>query len=661
MATKIGLISRLDYGSPGFRLGLLRLAAQMIEKEGCHFVVLAGGLTSVSAMNADIKAGLKRFVKRDEKNKFRDDFVDETVDFLSENFPTIKSPDGAKNAKTYIVTSPAYDGELGNLIAARLAIKRHHDIVHESHGNAVFDLRIKGRKLAILTPEKATWMRGKYQSTAIQRVLDDWSRVPQGEGISLVGIGCFASDIQKPGGGESALPFFSIPALCHLWQTKVGTESQVGLTILTCEDSGVVTTKSISFNDLLVSERSGISSPPGATLNQKKVVKVLQNEGALTVGQISRRIKRTRPSVRDALKSLRGVTASKVWPSLIHDETSGKYDFDPIWLKKSLTYNFSFDGLVQDRFLSFGCLHAGCVHTKVDWFTKVVPQIILDRGVNYLVGAGDFVEGTKHNLLVKGEIVDGINNTVQEDYAAYLVSEVMLKVFRERLATRFAVKKPKRTEIMDILDQALVQFIYIPGNHCCWIQEAGVNPLNTFRRSLVERLRDEISKILAELIPGFELGFSELSSLVIRKVLRVKEDEPLALGSRVRLQVVHPYMGRALTYSARPEQTLGFASGANLVISANFHVALALSKYQWHGRVGERIEMQLGTVKEKSGFETHLLKHLDTGVGVLDIQSRDGRIVARDTTFYTAPKSDDTLANRKVFEAFLRASSPGSF
>ncbi len=661
MATKVALLSRLDFGSPGFRLGLLKLAAQLIEKEGCHFVVLAGGLTSVSAMNADIKVGLKRFVKRDEKSKFEEDFVDEAVDFLSKNFPTIKSPEASKNTKIFIVTSPAYDGQLGNLIAARLASKRRHDIVHENHGNAVFDLRIKGRKLAILTPEKATWMRGKYQSTAIQRVLDDWSRIPQGDDITLAGIGCFASDIQKPGGGESALPFFSIPALCHLWQTKVGTESQVGLTILTCEDSGVVTTKSISFNDLLVDERDGISSPPGTSANQKKVVKVLKNEGALTVGQIARRINRTRPSVREALKDLKGSAASKIWPGLIHDETSGKFDFDPIWLKNSLTYNFDQTGLINNRFLSFGCLHAGCVHTKVNWFVKVVPQIILERDINYLVGAGDFVEGTKHNLLVKGEIIDGINNTVQEDYAAYLVSEVMLKVFRARLAARFAAKKPKHSEILNLINEALVQFIYIPGNHCCWIQEAGVNPLNTFRKSLIERLREEISGILKEFVPGFNLNYSDLSSLVIRKVLRVKEDEPLALPSGVKLQVVHPYMGRALTYSARPEQTLGFASGSNLVISANFHVALALSKYQWQGRVGERIEMQLGTIKEKSGFETHLLKHLDTGVGVLDIQSRDGRIVARDTTFYTAPKSDDTLVNRKVFESFLKASASGSF
>ena len=52
---KIGFFSRIDFGSEGFRLGLIKLAVEKFVEEKVNFVVLGGGLVLEKALKMELK------------------------------------------------------------------------------------------------------------------------------------------------------------------------------------------------------------------------------------------------------------------------------------------------------------------------------------------------------------------------------------------------------------------------------------------------------------------------------------------------------------------------------------------------------------------------------------------------------------------------------
>ncbi|MEK9183461.1 MAG: hypothetical protein AAB890_00080, partial [Patescibacteria group bacterium] len=261
---KIGCFSRIDYGSEGFRSGLLQYAANIFAENGVDFIVLAGGLVNERALKEKLRVLLKG-LKVDERADAEKQFYNDCVNYLVSHIPHIKSPDLAKKwCKIYIVTSPAYDGEIGNRISYRLA-RRRQDIVHEGEGEATLSTKKIGRDVCVLTPRKAAWLRGDYYSTPVERTIKDYLKKTKRLSASLTLVGCFGSDIQKPK-GESKVAYCALPVLHELHETRTGSENQIGVTVVEySENSDVPTELAYSFNDMVANERQFIGVPKDIT------------------------------------------------------------------------------------------------------------------------------------------------------------------------------------------------------------------------------------------------------------------------------------------------------------------------------------------------------------------------------------------------------------
>ena len=188
---KVGLISRIDYGSKGFRRALIDMAFDTFKNEGTHFNVLVGGLIAqkdvIQEMKGFVKGGLNGHggtkVKRSSeersarKQALEEDFLKKIAERLSKIIPVItcSDPEDSKKEKLvdlYIVPSPAFDGEVGEKIIHLLAEIRQ-DIRPSNSGGDRLPVKFVNKLIWALTPQKAVWMRGDYYSTAVERVIKD--------------------------------------------------------------------------------------------------------------------------------------------------------------------------------------------------------------------------------------------------------------------------------------------------------------------------------------------------------------------------------------------------------------------------------------------------------------------------------------------------------
>ena len=636
---KIGFISRIDYGSPGYRLGLLKLVAEIFEKECVNFVVYAGGL-----IYHKFKDQLKEILKGkhgDERTKMQKEFIKEAVDDLVKNLPHIKSSDPDHQwVKNYIVTSPAYDKDIGYQISHRLARFRKADIVWWNHGYGIFPTKKEGRDVAVLTPIKATWLRGKYDSTPMERVILDWGNQHYSKEPNHLVIGCFGSHMQKPGAGESKWPFISVPALCRLWDTKTGSENQVGCVVLEYKTDGTTVIRNYNFNDLLVNETRLINPPRNANEQQKKIVAVMKEHDSQTIGLLAHHLGLGR-NRKDLYKNLDELRIDKDtvkfdptdhWPGLVYDDASKKYYFDQKWFQTQLRFSAPNGNKKKtDSLVAFGCLHAGCVHTNYPYFIDKLPDLIVEREADILVGAGDFVEGLKHDLILRGEVFGGMNNTKQERQAGRYVGDLILRVFKKRMEAALGSRPGKRKRInqprlKSAIEKNLLTFTYIYGNHCAWARDSGFDPLGTFRSALVNHIAKGAEKFLGD----YKLRLPCLRKIISDRIVEIDEREFYKMPSGICLSIRHPWMSRTLTTSIRLQQVLG-ATETPVVVSANFHVAAGLAR--WDSNIGERYCLQVGTIKDYSDFEGSKLKRLDTGVGCLKVTSIDGRIWSTEVVF----------------------------
>lgn len=637
---KVGFISRVDFKSEGFRQGLLEAMKEAFEKEDICFYLLLGGLVSSRALKNEL-------VSKKSKEE-RDAFASEIAEELAEIWPRIERKNG-NLAKMYIVTSPAYDGVIGEEVAQKLSKLRRADIRVWHSGDDRFSIKGTDKILWGVTPEKAVWMRGDFYSTPIQRVLKDIRKRSSQKLPTLYAIGGFASNVNKPQ-GEEVRPYLSVPAL-HKIREITTSENQIGVKWVDFSEGkdGNYKVYSCSFRDLLSNERRFIALPENVSRVGRKIIKEIESRGGLTSGQLADLIEISRTKIEEEIQSF--PKKSRYWPGVICDEFSKKYDFNLEWVQKNLRYIFpkkEKEKIKEDKIIAFGCLHAGCIHTDYNFFLNELPQQILRENVRTLIGAGDFIEGLKHNLILRGEVYGSADYTRQETMAGHLVAAVMLKVFKERFEEKFSSLKWSRRKISSrdirgLIIESLISFYYIAGNHCLWTQDLGFRALNTFTNVLHATVIHGIRNILKE----NDCLLVDIEEIVKKRII---QSNKFILDSGLTVEIFHPHMSRTKTESIRAQEALA-KSDANIVIVANFHVAIHVQEYS--AELGERQNLTVGTIKHKSDFEDNKLKIVDFGVGYLGLKSIDGRIIASENAFW-GKSSGESLDNNDIFKRLYR-------
>jgi hypothetical protein len=119
------------------------------------------------------------------------------------------------------------------------------------------------------------------------------------------------------------------------------------------------------------------------------------------------------------------------------------------------------------------------------------------------------------------------------------------------------------------------------------------------------------------------------------------------------MAVIHPRMARTKTSSIRAQEGLEKQRDNQIVISANFHVAIMVE--QWEEALGMRVAAQVGTLMRYTSYEDGHLKTLDFGVACLRVKSIARRIVVSESCFVGKHSSAPTLNNSTIVNDLIRS------
>lgn len=640
-----GYTSRWDYKGLGYRSGIILQDFQKFSEEGCHFNVLNGGLVSAVYIRKELRRRLKG-VKPYLKERVIDHFLGESAKELASVIPKIKKPVSIwadKNkpefVRLYIMTSPVYDGPnserfestYGEEIARRLQALRSDDMrLYKEGGDR---LQVKGVNQIdwAINPRKHR-LPSEYYSAAAEREIKDKVGQSDQPFPDLWVVGTEASAIHKTD-GEKDRPYITLPASCRLEATTVA-ENQEGLAIVESINSERLV-RFWNFKDLIHRERMFITGiKEGAIDLHRKIVDIIKNSGATTVGLLADELGIDRQIIEKEIKFLEEpkMLSRKTWPGLYYDPKSQKYDFHLDWLQERLRYSLPKE-YIEDMFLLFGCLHAGYTTTDYQHFVEKYPEIILRFKIKTLVGLGDFIAGLKYDLMHRGEIINA-NITDQEKFAAELVGTIIIRVFKilfEEALAKFHDCKPNEKELETIIEESLLNFIYIIGNHDDWQLRQGTTPLEFFRSCLIKLLSREIRN----LITNNHLPEFNINGLLEKKLIQLSDFKPVyELPSGLIFGARHPGMARADTTSLRSQKALD-ALSTQIVAIANFHVATVVHK--WRPDLGQCVAAQAATQVIYTPFEGGKLKKLDFGPIFLRILSHDKRIYMTESAYFNKP------------------------
>lgn len=657
---KVGLISRIDYGSPGFRRAIVESCFEIFRNiEGTHFNILNTGVISrlfwdEAKKFAAEKLADKKNLKQKElakvaklpaskrraalKSVLVERYLQEAAEELARFIPVLKMPDPedpkkAKDVDLFIVTSAAFDGEYGETVAHFLADLRP-DIRVWNEGGSRFLVKYVDKWIWALAPQKAVWMRGDYYSTAVERVIKDKIKQTTQSAPDLFIVGGFGSSINKPK-GELSYQYISLPNASRIEETRVS-ENQIGVRVLEFPlDGGQYLTRTYSFKDLVANELSFISPPARANQTQKKIIEVMKARGWATPGMFKYDLDLP---VSDIEKELQLLQKKKThsrkganWPGIT--ALSGKkYYFDLEWIKRRLKYDLPNGPWNEDKIVAFGCFHGGSIETDYEFFLNALPGKIIKNGASLIIGAGDIIEGLGHNLDRKGEVLPGMNNnTIQEQFSAHNIGTLLEKVFIAKFSDLISTGEKEKIGLNGVIEKAFVPFQYILGNHDAWQAELGHLPLTVFHQTLVQFLTEQIEKHLSSL----NLPLVSVRNIVNSRVIR---SEFATLPSELKICIQHPFMSRAKTTSIRPQEMLDFAKrhGCQISIGANFHVSECVE--DWDLTLGQCVSMEIGTIKHGSNFERRKMKLVDQGVGYLRVLSKNSRIFMTESAFYGGPR-----------------------
>lgn len=665
LGAKVGLLSRIDYGSRGFRKAVLDRAFDCLKTEGTPFNVVSGLIHQ-----KEIIRQIKEYVKskmegqrlsaqerKEMKHNLEKEFLESVAKNLASIIPTmtVPDPDDPSKQKTvdlFIVTSPAFEGEIGERVAHSLSELRPDIRVYNPGGDRIL-VKYVDKLIWVLSPAKAVWMRGDYYSTAVERVIKDKIKQTSQSSPYLYVVMCFGSSIHKPK-GELRYQYVSVPNCSRIEETRVS-ENQIGVSVLEFPaDGSEHLFRTYNLKDLVSQELSFVVPPEDASGLQKKMIEVIKKRGWATPGILKYELD---VSNEEAVKGMDDLMKKKTfrrkgenWPGITWHESGKKYYFDLDYVQNRLKYAPIEGPWNEDVIVSFSCLHSGSIETDYTFFINEVPRRILMNKAKIFVNAGDTIEGMAHNLDRKGEVVAGMNNhTVQEKFAANLIGTVIFKVFEERFRELLKdVKKDDLTveKLKALVDESLVLFIYRYGNHDLWMTNEAHIPLEVFRSVLVRFLVDHIEKLLAE----DKLPYISLTDLVEEKI-QLKEIFNLPSGLKVSVQ--HPHMARAKTTSLRPQGMMEYAKrhGCQVAIGGNFHVSENIE--EWDMDLGQCVCQQVGTIKHGSNFERNKMKMVDQGIGFLRILSKNGKIFMTESAFYGEPTLKSPIDNLSIVNPFV--------
>lgn len=643
LGARVGYLSGVGYKGEGYRAGLIRRGFEECAKEGTHFNVFNGGLVDKKYIKEEIG---RRFqgVHRKFREAVIDHFLTEAARELASVIPKIKKP-GNGFVRLYLTTSLPYDGYYGEEIARRLQELRQDDIRHHKEGGCRLEIKqprgAKKKYVWVINPVKSR-LPTKYYSQAAEREINDKRGQTTQSLPDLWAVGPFASNIHKPD-GERDEPYITMGALRRLEEVLLA-ENQVSVSIVEYTpsgdegDEGDRFVKVWNLKDLIANERefiTGIKS--GAKEIHRQIIDVINKSRSMTVGLIADEIEIDRALIEEEIGFLVEDKKSprKTWPGLSYNPSSQRYDYHLDWLQENLIYpSIPRDKLSEDVMLFFGCLHAGYTTTDYEYVVKKFPEHILKHKVQILVSLGDLIAGLFHGYLQTGEVFGNLNNTDQEKFAAELIGTVLIKVFRQRFKEGLASlngRELSQTDVERLIDEALVCFPYIPGNHDIWQEREGSTPLETFRDKLTGLLFRHIGEILAK----SQLPAVDIFSIINRKIVNLPDYEGIfTLPSGLCLGMFHPHMARADTTSLRAQRTID-NSPCQVAGSANYHTATVVNK--WYPDRGQCVSVQTGTLVIYTRFEKRKLKKIDFGPVYLRVLSQNNRIMMNESAYFNQP------------------------
>lgn len=678
--SKVGLMSRICYGSPGCRLGLVKAGRERLEEEGTHFDVLAGGLLSGPDMKKRIKRELadekKKFVIADRKareaekrlhgpgskskrkdaraeapkrplpersrfdaKKAEEKILDEIAKELADFIPKRVFPGTQKPVRLYIIVSPlaSYDGEYGPVIAEKLTEIRNDIrflVNPDEHLPLVPAPHPDFQSLACLVPVTSTF-KNKYDSAPVDYVLQDYLNRASKITASVVVVGCFGSHIYIPKGERNSQAIISVPNLHKTQYKKSTAENQVGVVVLEFTTDGELFVTNHNCNSGVLNERSSIAISEKYSETERTLLELFRDkeQSWWTSGLMWERLALNAggksPIAQDEIeKTMQRIVKKSdemhLKPPISYDGArSGRYYIDSRWLEKNLRYPWPEAPLQTDRIVFFACLHALSKKTDHKFFVNETARVMLKHNANILIGAGDFIEGREHGLPEQGAVIAGADYTQQEKFAAVCVAEPMLRVFEHRFDKALPYGKTVTSEdVAALILSSLVFFGYRPGNHCEWTQRHGVNPLEKFNDTLVKCLTEKIAEHIAKkklpLPPN-------LGELVESRIFRRNEME---LPSGLTLRLDHLHMGGSETKTLNNQRLLR-SRKAQVIIHGNFHVFSCQDRFE--PKIGQRAVCEAGTLKrnhpEDSDFESNKGKVVDPGLGFVEVTSKNKGIV----------------------------------
>ncbi len=676
--------SRLDYPSDDTRVGLwLQGAAQAAREEHLGIAVIAGGLVSHKAIVARQKVAAETAgqvhddnvaVWVEEKEAIKADNVglrkaeqtplpsrkdhglptkpeakavaklvvlDEIVKELSELLPVIVDASG-KVVKTYIITTPAvaYDGPHGGYVADELSKVRKDLVAWSDTGDARLPLKgmylsddpdsplyLEEHVLALLLPDRALWA-SVNASTGIQKIIREKAMQSSLKPPSLYMVGCVGTYVQRPVGAGRTVGALGLPALHKISRIR-GSENQIAYTIVrftnSAEDGFRYFPRVYSVKDQIQDERDYISIPEDANEYQKAILRELQNHPR-TIGQLEDSLPWERSTIQRALDQYNDNPALQ--PRIV--KSGSLYDIDSSYLMLRLRYPLpNPDDVMVDNIIAWSCQHAGSTNTQYDWFNNKLPELILEHGITCAFNAGDQQEGMKHDLERNGELIGGVNYSVQQILAGVMPGNVILQVFEARLKEKLGDvsaarrKKLSKKQILEIVDDVLMWYYHISGNHDQWVLGDGHTPLALTHYALRMFIYWGCRQVLAQ----YGLELENLLEVVSEHITYGNESElPSSLSSHTR----HPHMGRSQTWSAKAEESMHF-SRALITITGNYHDSASV--LLWNQIIGQTIGVSLGTIKDRSLFEENKNKHVDNNVWLAGIHSIGGRILSTEDIF----------------------------
>lgn len=708
---RAGLISRVDYPSDGFRRATLVKAKTNFKRKNVDFVIFACGLISgrtVKDKRRKFKRQLREFkrqIKKREKQlkllgkekpkaatirametlrseiqelepevklaqKQLDELDEEAMaKKLVKCIPHFTNAQG-EPVDIFIITSPApaHDGPIGEAVAHLLAAKRS-DIRVYNEGSDRIHIKGSDKTIGVLVPLRGT-LPSKYMSSAPEKLIEQKFRQSSNPPADIIVVAGHGVTITKPC-GESERPYVTIPVLYRMSETDVReAENQVGVRVMEVYRDRihpVVTT--IPYRDEVRQERTYVGKPSrGLTKLGAKIIAVIKKDSRMPAGVIADKIKADRDKVQKELYALerhRKDPINRIWPGLVYHKDSNRWDFDSSWMREYLRYPSDTKARRVDSIVAYGCTHFGSVHTDYIGFLKIIPKTVLERNASILVGAGDFINGIKHNLVLRGETYGGLNNTQQERLAGEILAKVTMDVFKVRFKEQLKKLRPKivagkltQYQLQKAIQSALLWNVIIPGNHDLWSVDFGHTPLVTMTQVMIRQIVDAIEKMLKR----HNLQVFGLNQIVENKIVQ-PQNKRIMLPSGLEMAIRHPGMARALTTSLRPQQVLKKEagqvlmdeSGCHIVIDANFHVGEHLEK--WESELGQRVCLQVGTIQKDTDFENDKLKIVDQGFAGLRVESINERIVETECSFYTTINAGHKvgLDRCKVYNDLLKA------